>query len=191
MNRRRGLEHVGSAIADKGEVSRIRSWRERKALTRVVLRRAWDGWKTAAHSRSTQERRRLASCWVSAVLEMALPSPVDGRSKAGRPRDSGPDLSDGCRESDVGSTPHSRRVAYAGLRGIGGNGFRLDATSAEATTARAALADPPLTFLCNHREAIAAMDFFTVPTLTFGVLCCHPRAYGPRNHMKTLSCQVS
>jgi hypothetical protein len=22
----------------------------------------------------------------------------------------------------------------------------------------------------NHREAIAAMDFFTVPTLTFGVL---------------------
>lgn len=28
------------------------------------------------------------------------------------------------------------------------------------------------TFLCNHREAIAAMDFFTVPTLTFGVLYC-------------------
>jgi hypothetical protein len=24
----------------------------------------------------------------------------------------------------------------------------------------------------NHREAIAAMDFFTVPTLTFGVLYC-------------------
>ena len=29
-----------------------------------------------------------------------------------------------------------------------------------------------LTFLRNHREAIAAMDFFTIPTLTFGVLCC-------------------
>ncbi len=28
------------------------------------------------------------------------------------------------------------------------------------------------TFLDNHREAIAAMDFFTVPTLTFGVLYC-------------------
>ena len=27
-------------------------------------------------------------------------------------------------------------------------------------------------FLNNHREAIAAMDFFTVPTLTFGVLYC-------------------
>jgi putative transposase len=29
-----------------------------------------------------------------------------------------------------------------------------------------------LTFLRNHREAIAAMDFFTVPTLTFDVLYC-------------------
>ena len=28
------------------------------------------------------------------------------------------------------------------------------------------------TFLNNHREAIAAMDFYTVPTLTFGVLYC-------------------
>ena len=29
-----------------------------------------------------------------------------------------------------------------------------------------------LVFLHNHREAIAAMDFFTVPTLTFSVLYC-------------------
>jgi hypothetical protein len=29
-----------------------------------------------------------------------------------------------------------------------------------------------LTFLRNHREAIAAMDFFTIPTLTLGVLYC-------------------
>jgi hypothetical protein len=27
-------------------------------------------------------------------------------------------------------------------------------------------------FLANHREAIAGMDFFTVPTLTFGLLYC-------------------
>ena len=26
------------------------------------------------------------------------------------------------------------------------------------------------TFLSNHREAFAAMDFFTVPTLTFGMI---------------------
>ena len=29
-----------------------------------------------------------------------------------------------------------------------------------------------IAFLNNHREAIAAMDFFTVPTLSFGVLYC-------------------
>src|SRR6266403_110366 len=29
-----------------------------------------------------------------------------------------------------------------------------------------------LAFLPNHREVIAAMDFFTVPTITFGVLYC-------------------
>src|SRR5271155_3239243 len=29
-----------------------------------------------------------------------------------------------------------------------------------------------LTFLRNHREVIAAMDFFTVPTIPFGFLCC-------------------
>jgi putative transposase len=29
-----------------------------------------------------------------------------------------------------------------------------------------------LAFLRNHREAIAAIDFFTVPTITFGVLYC-------------------
>jgi putative transposase len=27
-------------------------------------------------------------------------------------------------------------------------------------------------FLHNHREAIAAMDFFTIPTITFGMLYC-------------------
>jgi hypothetical protein len=29
-----------------------------------------------------------------------------------------------------------------------------------------------LAFLRNHRDAIAAMDFFSVPTITFGVLYC-------------------
>jgi putative transposase len=29
-----------------------------------------------------------------------------------------------------------------------------------------------LAFLRNHLETIAAMDFFTVPTVTFGVLYC-------------------
>jgi putative transposase len=29
-----------------------------------------------------------------------------------------------------------------------------------------------LSFLHNHREALAAMDFFTVPTVTFNLLYC-------------------
>jgi hypothetical protein len=38
-------------------------------------------------------------------------------------------------------------------------------------------------FLSNHREAIAAMDFFTVPTLTFGVLYCFfVIAHDPASH---------
>jgi len=44
----------------------------------------------------------------------------------------------------------------------------MDATSPQTLDPRQRW----LTFLRNHREAIAAMDFFTVPTLTFGILCC-------------------
>lgn len=36
------------------------------------------------------------------------------------------------------------------------------------------------TFLRNHREVIAAMDFFTVPALTFGVLYWNPSTRIPR-----------
>jgi len=37
-----------------------------------------------------------------------------------------------------------------------------------------------LVFLRNHREAIAAMDFFTVPTITFGASSSsRARAKGP------------
>ena len=52
-----------------------------------------------------------------------------------------------------------------------------------------ALARRWLSFLRNQREAIAAMDFVAKPTLTFGVLYCHPGACGPRNHMKTSTCR--
>jgi hypothetical protein len=55
-------------------------------------------------------------------------------------------------------------------------GFHLSERSVSRWMRRAPRdADPVkpwLTFLRNHREALAAMDFFTVPTLTFGVLYC-------------------
>jgi putative transposase len=55
-------------------------------------------------------------------------------------------------------------------------GFRLSETTISRWVRRVPrnpdAAQRWLTFLRNHREAIAAMDFFTVPTLTFGVLYC-------------------
>jgi putative transposase len=46
-----------------------------------------------------------------------------------------------------------------------------------------------LAFLRNHRDAIVAMDFFTVPTLTFGVLYCF-FVIG-HNRRKILHCNVT
>jgi len=40
----------------------------------------------------------------------------------------------------------------------------------ETGSSRSELCTAVATFLRNHREAITAMDFFTVPTITFGVL---------------------
>jgi putative transposase len=55
-------------------------------------------------------------------------------------------------------------------------GFDLSERSVSRWVRRAPRDPDParrwLTFLRNHREAIAAMNFFTVPTLTFGVLYC-------------------
>src|SRR5664280_1634611 len=55
-------------------------------------------------------------------------------------------------------------------------GFDLSETTISRWMKRAPKDPQPgkrwLAFLRNHREAIAAMDFFIVPTLTFGVLYC-------------------
>ena len=48
------------------------------------------------------------------------------------------------------------------------------------------LAKRCLTFLRNHREAIAAMDFFTVPTVTFSVLYCFFVISHDRRHILCL-----
>ena len=55
-------------------------------------------------------------------------------------------------------------------------GFEVSETTVTRWMRRAPRRPEPterwLAFLRNHREAIAAMDFFTVPTLTFSVLYC-------------------
>ena len=55
-------------------------------------------------------------------------------------------------------------------------GFEVSERTISRWMKRAPRAPDPakrwLAFLRNHREAIAAMEFFTVPTVTFGVLYC-------------------
>jgi len=55
-------------------------------------------------------------------------------------------------------------------------GFHVSERTISRWMKRAPRAPEParrwLAFLRNHREAIAAMDFFTVPTATFGLLYC-------------------
>jgi len=55
-------------------------------------------------------------------------------------------------------------------------GFELSETTVTRWMRRAPRVPEPgkrwLAFLRNHREAIAAMDFFTVPTVTFNLLYC-------------------
>src|ERR1022692_4220003 len=56
-----------------------------------------------SHPGDTLNRCRLASCRLSAVLEMAFKSPVEGRSQAGEQTDSSLNFSNGCGKSNLGS----------------------------------------------------------------------------------------
>jgi len=86
-------------------------------------------------------RGGVASGWLSPVLELALQSEAARWPKAVEPGDSSPDLSYGSGEPHLGSTPHSRRVAEAGLPFIAANGLTLASTSAEEPRYGQALAD--------------------------------------------------
>jgi hypothetical protein len=119
-------------------------------------------------SRHTANGAALASSWFSRLLEMALPSQVGLWAKTREPRASGAHLSHGGGQSDSGSTPHSRRITQAGLP----NPQPTVSRWLRRATRSPDIGQRWLAFLRNHREAIAAMDFFTVPTLTFGVLYC-------------------
>src|SRR5207245_673360 len=63
---------------------------------------------------------------------------------------------------------HSRRASPVGLGRVREDHLPLDEAGAERSPASPALARVS----CDHREGIAAMDFFTVPTISFGVLYC-------------------
>src|SRR3981081_2927576 len=64
----------------------------------------------------------------------------------------------------------SRRTAQTRLRGLRRDHRQVSWTA--AAPRRGDAAKRWLSFLSNHREVLAAMDFFTVPTLTFRLLYC-------------------
>ena len=134
----------------------------------VLLRRLWSGWKTPlilVTPRTVVKWHRAGFRiywkWLSRVKRMGGRKPVSHEVRAlifrmaaenptwGAPRIHGELLKLGFRLSEPTVSRWLRRAPRkpeAGKRW--------------------------LTFLRNHREAIAAMDFFTVPTITFGVLYC-------------------
>ena len=118
--------------------------------------------ETAAHLGHTQNRRQLASRRLSVVLEVDFTSPAKRRPKVDKQGDSGVDFSDGGGESNLGAPRiHGELLKL---------GFPVSEPTVSRWVRRAPRPQDPakrwLTFLRNHREAIAAMDYFTVPTLT-------------------------
>jgi hypothetical protein len=96
---------------------------------------------TVAHHGHARDGRLLASSRFSDVLEADLEGEKTDREKANSKGSPRVDLSHGARESHLGCAAHPRRAPRD-----------------------PELAKRWLTFLRNHREAIAAMDFFTVST---------------------------
>ena len=68
----------------------------------------------------------------------------------------------------MGRTANPWRTPTAGIRDLRANCVALDAENARDPQPAPRWA----VFLRSHRAVIAAMDSFTVPTLTFGVLYC-------------------
>src|SRR5664280_2183458 len=161
-------------LALRQQVLALHAQRPRRRLTAshklfwVVLRKLWARWKRP--------------------LILVTPRTVVGWHRAGfrlywkwlsRPRSAGGRK----RISEEIRTLIFRMVAENptwGAPGIHGELLKLDFDVSEPTVSRwvQRAPRPPgparhwLTFLRNHREAIAAMDLFTVPTLTFGILYC-------------------
>ena len=138
----------------------------RQKLFWVVLRKLWQGWKKPlmmVTPRTVVEWHRagfrLYWRWLSRARRLGGRQPVD-------------------KEIRVLIFRMAAENPTWGAPRIHGELLKLGFKISEPTVSRWLQRSPRnpdvckrwLTFLRNHREAIAAMDFFTVPTLTFGVL---------------------
>src|SRR4051794_4477836 len=135
--------------------------------------------------RPARDTRSLAPCRIQAVLGVALAASSSQGQKMRQQGIARADLSHGSGKFHMGRAAHSRRTENAWLRSFGATVLRWmrRAPSSPEPAKRWAA------FLSNHREAIAAMDFFTVPTLTFGVLYCFFVIAHDRRRI--LQCQVT
>ena len=128
------------------------------------------------HHCEAGDRSALAPSRFSALLALAL---ACRRKAEDHRRDSSHDQ------------PHSGRESGLGAPKIHGELLKLGFQVSERTVARylrrvQRRGDPAkrwLTFLRNHREAIVALDFFTVPTIDFQtpLLLFRHRARSPQN----------
>jgi hypothetical protein len=122
--------------------------------------------KNGTDSRPTGDRRSLASGGIQTVLDVALVTSEPGGKKMRQQRIARPYLPHGRRESNLGCAAYSRRAEDAWLRDFGAIGAALDTKSASQSRVGKMLGG----VLEKLSRSIATMDFFTVPTMTFGVL---------------------
>jgi len=121
------------------------------------------------HPRQAGYGRLLASRRIPPVLDMAIPPAASGAAESGG-RGTRLDPPHEKRESDVGRAAHPWRAAITRLRDLRAYPVTLSATPEAHSGAKQS--QPVACFLDNHREVIAAFDFFTVPTLRFRTLYC-------------------
>ena len=134
----------------------------------VILRRIWAGWKEALvlvqpDTVVRWHRAGFARYWTWLSRR---------RKRAGR-KPVGKDLREQIVRMAVENPTWGAPRIHGELKMLG---YEISERSVLRWMRKAPRSPEPArrwaAFLANHREAIAAMDFFTVPTLTFGVLYC-------------------
>src|SRR5262245_15875246 len=108
----------------------------------VFLQRFWSGWQKPL----VLVTPRIVVKWHRAgfrLLEVALEGTASRRPQACRKRDTRTDLSYGCRESDVGSTPDPRRTDEAWLQSLRADRLAMAPASSQKPRSVQALADIP------------------------------------------------
>jgi len=161
-------------LALRQQLLALHAKRPRRRLTAlhklfwIVLRRLWSGWKkplilVTPRTVAGWHRAgfRLYWKWCSSAKQMGGRKPVTKEVRALIFRMAA--------ENPTWGAPR-----------IHGELLKLGVDVSEPTVSRWLRRAPRnpdpakrwLTFLRNHREAIAAMDFFTVPTVTFSLLYC-------------------